>query len=419
MVDIDSIESYNYDLPAHRIAEYPLADRASSKLLVYKNNEIIDSSFKNIGDYLPDNALLVFNNTRVVQARFLFQTATGATIEIFSLEPAEGEGGPAESMAAVGKVRWKCFVGNAKRWKQDMLVRTVQLESGAVLSFYAKQLEQREDYYIIELSWNSDTITLSEIFSLLGDLPLPPYMKRKTEASDKIRYQTVYAKHEGSVAAPTAGLHFTEQILAQLAARGIQQEEVTLHVGAGTFKPVKTASIAEHQMHGEYISVSRTLLAKLLEQSDKVVIPVGTTSMRTLESIYWLGCKLFHDVDAFGAGIPELTQWDAYKIPPVSVVESIQALLLYIDKNKKEQFNAKTSLLIKPGYTFALCKAIITNFHQPKSTLLCLVSSFVGIENMNRIYAFALKNDYRFLSYGDSSLLFKTEPLNNSAINKK
>ncbi|MGN6646789.1 MAG: S-adenosylmethionine:tRNA ribosyltransferase-isomerase [Cytophaga sp.] len=417
MVDIDSIESYNYDLPPHRIAEYPLADRAASKLLVYKNNEIIDSSFKNIGDYLPDNALLVFNNTRVVQARFLFQTATGATIEIFSLEPVEGEGGPAESMSAVGKVRWKCFVGNAKRWKQDVLVRTVQLGSGATLSLYAKQLEQRDDYYIIELSWNSDTITLSEIFSLLGDLPLPPYMKRKTEESDKVRYQTVYAKHEGSVAAPTAGLHFTEKILDQLSARGIQQEEVTLHVGAGTFKPVKTASIVDHQMHAEYISVSRSFLARLIEQPERIVIPVGTTSMRTLESIYWLGCKLFHNPSVFGAGIPELTQWDAYRIAPVSVKDSIQALLAYTDSNKKEQFSAKTSLLIKPGYTFAMCKAIITNFHQPKSTLLCLVSSFVGIENMNRIYVFALENDYRFLSYGDSSLLFKTEPLSNRAIN--
>lgn len=417
MVDIDSIESYNYDLPAHRIAEYPLADRAASKLLVYKDNKIVDSSFKNIGDYLPDNALLVFNNTRVVQARFLFQTVTGATIEIFSLEPAEGEGGPAESMTAVGKVRWKCFVGNAKKWKQDILERSVQLESGGILSFYARQIEQREDYYIIELSWNSSTITLSEIFSLLGDLPLPPYMKRKSEESDKIRYQTVYAKYEGSVAAPTAGLHFTEQILSQLSARGIQQEEVTLHVGAGTFKPVKTASITDHQMHSEYISVSRSLLIKLIEQSEKFIIPVGTTSMRTLESIYWLGCKLVHNSSAFETEMPQLTQWDAYQTKAVSVADSIHALIFYMDRNKSEQFSAKTSLLIKPGYNFAISKAIITNFHQPKSTLLCLVSSFVGIENMNHVYAFALANDYRFLSYGDSSLLFKTDSSSNSSIN--
>jgi len=406
MLDIDSIESYNYELPLDRIAEYPLADRASSKFLVYKNQEIIDSTFKNIGDYLPVNSLLVFNNTRVVQARFLFQTQTGATIEIFSLEPADGEGGPAESMTATGLVRWKCFVGNAKRWKQETLERTVQLANGEILTFYAKQLERREDYYIIELRWNQNTITFSDIFSLLGDLPLPPYMKRKTEESDKVRYQTVYAKHEGSVAAPTAGLHFTTEILDRLTKQGIKQAEVTLHVGAGTFKPVKTESILDHPMHGEFISVSKSLLTLLCENPDQYIIPVGTTSTRTLESLYWIGCKLYHNESIFEQKIPELTQWDAYQISPIAFANSFESLLTYMERFELDEFKAKTSLLIKPGYTFKVCKAIITNFHQPKSTLLCLVSSFVGIEQMRKIYDFALEHDYRFLSYGDSSILF-------------
>lgn len=409
MVDINSIESYNYELPLDRIAEYPLADRASSKFLVYKNEEIIDSTFKNIGNYLPLNTLLVFNNTRVVQARFLFQTVTGATIEIFSLEPADGEGGPAESMTATGSVKWKCFVGNAKKWKQETLERSVQLSSGEILTCYAKQLERREDYYIIELSWNQNYTTLSEIFSLLGDLPLPPYMKRKTEESDKVRYQTVYAKHEGSVAAPTAGLHFTTEIVEALKAKGIRQAEVTLHVGAGTFKPVKTDSILDHPMHGEFICVSQSFIEQCVAESDLFIIPVGTTSARTLESLYWLGCKLVHNPAVFDQGIPELTQWDAYEISPVSFIEAFNELVNYLKKKGLKEFKAKTSLLIKPGYRFKVCKALITNFHQPKSTLLCLVSSFVGIQSMKKIYDFALNHEYRFLSYGDSSILFQVD----------
>lgn len=409
MVDIDAIESYNYELPLDRIAEYPLADRASSRFLVYKDENIIDSTFRNIGDYLPANTLLVFNNTRVVQARFLFQTVTGATIEIFSLEPAEGEGGPAESMTATGSVKWKCFVGNAKKWKQELLERTIQLSTGEILTLHARQIERRDDYYIVELGWDQAHITLSEIFSLLGDLPLPPYMKRKTEESDKLRYQTVYAKHEGSVAAPTAGLHFTSEILEALKNKGIQQAEVTLHVGAGTFKPVKTDSILEHPMHGEFISVSKTLIEQCIENSDLFIIPVGTTSARTLESLYWLGCKLAHHAEIFDKQLPELSQWDAYKISPVTLKESFQAILTYLKNNDLQSYKARTSLLIKPGYSFMVCKAIITNFHQPKSTLLCLVSSFVGIEQMKKIYNFALQNNYRFLSYGDSSILFRNE----------
>lgn len=410
MTDINAIETYNYDLPVERIAEYPLAERDQSKLLVYKNETIIDSQFKSIIDFIPSNALLIFNNTRVVQARFLFQTETGATVEIFSLEPADGEGGPAESMSARDKVIWKCFVGNAKRWKKEYVTRYLQLEDGSKLIFQAKQIEKREDYYIIEFSWNLNQITFSEIFALLGDLPLPPYMKRKTEDADKIRYQTIYAKDEGSVAAPTAGLHFTNEILQTLTDKGIEKQEVTLHVGAGTFKPVKTDSINEHTMHGEYICVSKNVLQRLKDADSSCVIPVGTTSMRTLESLYWLGCKIHAD-SSFSDVLPELNQWDAYTLKPIPLADSMNVLIAYITKSDKDAFTAKTSLLIKPGYQFHVCNALITNFHQPKSTLLCLVASFLGINTMKDIYDFALSNNYRFLSYGDSSLLFPPQNL--------
>lgn len=406
-IDTDNIETYNYELPLDRIAEYPLAERDQSKLLVYKDNHIADEKFASVVDLLPANTLLVFNNTRVVQARFLFQTPTGAIVEIFSLEPAEGQGGPAESMTARERVIWKCFVGNAKRWKQPELIREVLLESGQQLAFHARQLEQREDYYVIEFCWNVKEITFSEIFSLLGDLPLPPYMKRKTEASDKERYQTVYAKNEGSVAAPTAGLHFTGPILEKLLHKGIQTEEVTLHVGAGTFKPVKTNSINEHTMHSEYIHVHRTTVERIRNQNNLLITPVGTTSMRTLESLYWLGCKLNATPD-LASSIPYLNQWDAYVLPTLSISESMDSLLRYMDSLVDPHgFSAKTALLIKPGYDFKICKALITNFHQPKSTLLCLVASFIGLSGMKQVYSHALKHEYRFLSYGDSSLLFK------------
>jgi S-adenosylmethionine:tRNA ribosyltransferase-isomerase len=400
-----SIDTYDYDLPLNRIAEYPLANRDASKLLIYKNKTIIDGVFKTIAATVPENALLVFNNTRVVQARFLFHTATGAQIEIFSLEPAEG--GPAESMSAKGQVVWKCFVGNAKRWKQSMLERSVILKNGQQLVFKAKQIERKEDYYIIEFSWDLPEQSFSEIFTLLGDLPLPPYMKRKTEESDKERYQTVYAKHEGSVAAPTAGLHFTDTVLKSLEQKGIALKEVTLHVGAGTFKPVKTESILEHTMHGEYISVTKEFIVYLSEYfHSKYIIPVGTTSMRTLESLYWLGCKLKCDSD-FKTTLPELDQWDAYSVEPISVEEALKSILDYLETHGRSNFEARTSLLIKPGYNFKICKALITNFHQPKSTLLCLVASFIGIEEMKRLYTFAMEHEYRFLSYGDSSILFQ------------
>lgn len=406
MENIHLIDTYDYELPLDRIAEYPLPNRDESKLLVYKNETILDSTFKSIVDVLPENSVLVFNNTRVVQARFLFQTTTGAQIEIFSLEPLEGS--PAESMSLKGKVVWKCFVGNAKRWKQTILETKLQIDSEIELIFSAKQLDKKDDYYIIEFSWNLEGITFSEIFSLLGDLPLPPYMKRKTEASDKERYQTIYAKYEGSVAAPTAGLHFTESVLDSLRQKEVVLKEVTLHVGAGTFKPVKTASILDHSMHSEHISVSKEFVEYLRDiNKNMFLIPVGTTSMRTLESLYWLGCKLEMDKTITQNAIPQLEQWDAYTLTPISVENSMQCIITYLNQKEESVFEAKTCLLIKPGYDFKMCRALITNFHQPKSTLLCLVSSFIGIDAMKKIYEFAMNNAYRFLSYGDSSILFK------------
>ena len=406
MIDPDSIDIYDYDLPAEYIAEYPLEKRDQSKLLIYKNNTITDSNFYLIDKFLPSNALLIFNNSRVVQARFLFQTSTAATIELFSLEPADGQGSHSESLSNKGSVVWKCFVGNAKRWKQQILERVIQTESGENVYLEVEIISKKEDYFIVRFSWNPASLSFSEILLLFGDLPLPPYMKRNTEASDKIRYQTVYSKEEGSVAAPTAGLHFTEELMSKLLTIGVRQNFVTLHVGAGTFKPVKTNSLSEHIMHSEYINVSKECIEQLLSKDAFSIIPVGTTSMRTLESLYWLGCKM-HD-HPFPEGIlPELLQWDAYTLNALSVSDSIQSLLNYMTTSGLNSFSARTALLIRPGYSFKICDALITNFHQPKSTLLCLVSSFIGIEPLKELYSHALNQKYRFLSFGDSSLLFK------------
>jgi len=406
MLDPDSIDIYDYDLPAEYIAEYPLEKRDQSKLLVYKNSTITDSNFCLIDQFLPSNALLIFNNSRVVQARFLFQTSTAATIELFSLEPADGHGSHAESLSNKGSVVWKCFVGNAKRWKQHMLERVIQTEAGEKIYLQAEIISKKEDYFIIQFSWNPVSLSFSEILLLFGDLPLPPYMKRNTEESDKIRYQTVYSTEEGSVAAPTAGLHFTEVLMRKLLAAGVKQNFVTLHVGAGTFKPVKTNSISQHIMHSEYINITRECIEQLLDKDKLSIIPVGTTSMRTLESIYWLGCKMHYHPYPEG-GLPELLQWEAYSLERLSVSDAIQAILDYMNASGLNSFSARTALLIKPGYSFKMCDALITNFHQPKSTLLCLVSSFIGIEPLKELYNHALNQRYRFLSFGDSSLLFK------------
>jgi S-adenosylmethionine:tRNA ribosyltransferase-isomerase len=406
MIDTDSIDIYDYDLPAEYIAEYPLEKRDQSKLLVYKNNTITDSNFYLIDGFLPSNSLLIFNNSRVVQARFLFQTSTSATIELFSLEPADGQGSHSESLSTTGSVIWKCFVGNAKRWKQHILERTIQINTGENIYLNAEIISKKEDYFIIQFTWNPASLSFSEILILFGDLPLPPYMKRNTEESDKIRYQTVYSKEEGSVAAPTAGLHFTEELMSKLLTEGVRQNFVTLHVGAGTFKPVKTNSLSDHIMHSEYINVTRECIEQLLNKDTFSIIPVGTTSMRTLESIYWLGCKMHYQPYPTGS-LPELLQWDAYTLKTLSVSDSIQTILNYMSASGLNSFSARTALLIKPGYSFKMCDALITNFHQPKSTLLCLVSSFIGIEPLKQLYNHALNQKYRFLSFGDSSLLFK------------
>ena len=360
MLDPDSIDIYDYDLPAEYIAEYPLEKRDQSKLLVYKNSTITDSNFYLIDEFLPSNSLLIFNNSRVVQARFLFQTATSATIELFSLEPADGEGSHAESLVTNKSVVWKCFVGNAKRWKQQILERIIQTEAGENIYLQAEIISKKEDYFIIQFSWNPASLSFSEILLLFGDLPLPPYMKRNTEESDKIRYQTVYSKEEGSVAAPTAGLHFTEELMSTLLTSGTKQNFVTLHVGAGTFKPVKTNSLSEHIMHSEYITVTRECIEQLLDKDTLSIIPVGTTSMRTLESLYWLGCKMHHHPFREGV-LPELLQWDAYTLEALSVSDSVQTILHYMDTSGLNSFSARTALLIKPGYSFKMCDALISS----------------------------------------------------------
>lgn len=396
-----SIENYNYELPSNRIAQYPLANRDESKLLVY-NNRIHSSSFKNLADFLPENALLIFNNTRVVQARLNFQKISGAQIEIFCLEPVEPTREIQEAFLQKETAVWKCLVGNRKKWKSGDLKMDF-LVQGRSAHLLAERLSDEGEISFIRLSWNPANLTFSEVLEQSGKIPLPPYMHRKAEDSDRQRYQTIYAKHDGSVAAPTAGLHFTPYVFDQLKQKNIRFDYVTLHVGAGTFKPVSEEKLANHQMHTEQIVVKRNLIEELINNGNKSLIAIGTTSIRTLESLFWLGTKMHYFPNQ-----PNYTlqQWEAYelaKMPLLTAKQSLQEILSFLNKSKSEIFRSETKILIGPGYEFKLIDGMITNFHQPKSTLLLLISAYLG-EFWKTIYDFALANDYRFLSYGDSCL---------------
>lgn len=401
------ISDYNYPLPDERIAKFPLAQRDHSKLLVYNHGEVGEDTFCHLPSHLPQGALMVFNNTKVIQARLHFRKETGALIEIFLLEPAEPS--DYELMFQMrGHCSWYCLVGNLKKWKEGTLKRELDIH-GEHLTMSATRGDIHGTSYRIDFEWDNDSISFAEILESMGELPIPPYLNRETQESDKTTYQTVYSKIKGSVAAPTAGLHFTPEVLSAIDAHGIDREEVTLHVGAGTFKPVKSEEIEGHTMHTEYISVRRQTLEKLLAHNCEA-IAVGTTSVRTLESLYYMGLKVMRKPDMQESEL-HVMQWEPYEEQEnrgneqaVSPIKAIEALLGWLDRNGLQTLHSSTQIIIAPGYSYKIVKMLVTNFHQPQSTLLLLVSAFVH-GDWHKIYDYALAHDFRFLSYGDSSLL--------------
>ncbi len=397
-----SIEEYDYELVDEKIAKYPKEKRDTSKLLLYKNENINEDVFSNIEKHLPENSILVFNNTKVIRARLMFQKVTGANIEIFCLEP-HNPTDYALSLQSTKSCEWKCLVGNLKKWKLDALERNIQI-GDEVVTLKAEKIDRDNTSIIVKFSWNNDKYHFSDLLENSGIIPIPPYLNRETEKSDLKTYQTVYAKNKGSVAAPTAGLHFTEDVFETFHKKNIIRQELTLHVGAGTFKPVSADTIGEHEMHTEHFSVSKNLIEKILNHPESI-IAVGTTSIRTLESLYFLGVLISKKEVNDKLHIP---QWIAYNddYNQLTTEESLQNILNYLKDNSLESLNASTQIIIAPGYRFNVIRGIVTNFHQPKSTLLLLISAFVG-ENWKTIYDYAKNNDFRFLSYGDSSLLLK------------
>ena len=432
------IEEFNYPLPDERIAKYPLANRDQSKLLVYRDGQVSEDQFFHIGEYLASSSLLIYNNTRVIQARLVFhkkvvseyrgttehseplnsEATLGARIEIFCLEPLA----PHDYQLSLGSTEgctWKCMIGNAKKWKSGALSLPVQLPSGETITLFAERGEQTGNTFAVHFSWNSPLEgewkgSFAEILDAVGELPIPPYLNRKTEESDKTTYQTVYSRIKGSVAAPTAGLHFTDNVLNNLRQKGIQTAEVTLHVGAGTFQPVKVADANQHTMHTEIIAVPRETIETIIANLGHIVA-VGTTSMRTLESLYFLGAQLYtlHHTNPSTSSLEErsgvstlsVTQFEPYeKEHTLSTREALQAIIDHLEQTNQDILHAETQIMIKPGYAFRIVDQLITNFHQPKSTLLLLVSAFVG-GDWHTIYDYALAHNFRFLSYGDSSIL--------------
>ena len=415
------ISDYNYDLPDERIAKFPIAQRDHSKLLVYKHGEVSDDVFHHLPTYLPQGALMIFNNTKVIQARLHFRKETGALIEVFLMEPAE----PTDyelMFQTTGHCSWLCMIGNLKKWKEGSLKRDFEIKDhkltlsatmrrGDALGSEAQEMVAKGGgtNYWVDFDWDNDKVSFAEILEAVGELPIPPYLNRKTEESDKTTYQTVYSKVKGSVAAPTAGLHFTDAVLKDLDAHGIDREEVTLHVGAGTFKPVKSLEIEGHQMHTEYIVVHRRSLEKLIKHECRV-IAVGTTSVRTIESLYYMGVNLLKHPEANEEDL-HVKQWDPYELSEdgnlvdgITPMQAIQAIIDYLDRNGLEALHSSTQIIIAPGYQYKIVKMLVTNFHQPQSTLLLLVSAFLK-GDWKKVYDYALSHDFRFLSYGDSSLL--------------
>lgn len=400
-----AISDFSYDLPEDRIAQFPLEERDQSRLLLYKQGRLSDAQFRDLPSALPAQSLLVFNDTKVVQARLRFQKSTGGVIELFCLEPLEPTRELQQAMQQTYSVVWKCLVGNNKRWKEGRL----EMQLGPYPqdgSLWVERLAPAEEGYAIHFTWSPGHLTFAEILEKAGLLPLPPYMNRDAAPQDQERYQTVYAAEQGAVAAPTAGLHFTPAVLEQLQVKGHQQGFVTLHVGAGTFKPVKSELMESHYMHAEQLSVGRTFIEQLLHNGTRPVIAVGTTSMRTLESLYWLGAGMALNLfPGEEEGELLLPQWFAYDTrTTLSVQEALETLLEYLDERDLTHLQATTRILIAPGYRFKICTGLVTNFHQPQSTLLLLIAALIG-PTWQKVYKHALANGYRFLSYGDSSLL--------------
>ncbi|RYZ30576.1 MAG: S-adenosylmethionine:tRNA ribosyltransferase-isomerase [Chitinophagaceae bacterium] len=396
------IDDFTYQLPKERIAYHPLAKRDASKLLVYKSGKIGNHHFYNLPDKLQENSLLILNNTKVIEARILFQKKSGGVIEIFCLEPFE------QSMEAALQQqvssRWKCMIGGASKWKPgQVLEKELEIDGRPVL-LQAIYQGKADESFIIEFIWAPSDLYFVQVIHAAGAIPLPPYIKRGAETVDAERYQTIFGKHEGSVAAPTAALHFTEEVFQELAKKNISSEFITLNVGAGTFKPVKTASIADHQMHSEYFTVTKKVLEAIIG-AERVIV-VGTTSLRTIESVYWLGIKLLKGaIDKEWA----LEQWEVYELDgSLDYKDSLSAVVGWMNKNDLSELHCRTSLLIVPGYQFKILSGLVTNFHQPQSTLLLLIAAFIG-KDWKKVYQHALENDYRFLSYGDSSLLWREE----------
>mgnify|MGYP002338704033 FL=1 len=395
-----SAKDFDYYLPEENIAKYPVEQREKSKLLLYQKGAISQDIFENIHRYLPEDQLMVFNNAQVVYSRLLFQKSTGANIEIFCLEPSQPKE-YAQAFQQTFSVTWLCMVGNLKKWKEDVLEKKIALPKGN-LNLKAKRQARRDNVIEIEFEWDNASITFGEILDNAGIVPIPPYLKRESEPVDKQRYQTVYSKIKGSVAAPTAGLHFSEPVMNKIREKGIRTEEITLHVGAGTFRPVKSETVDQHEMHTEHFSVSQQTIEQLANSKGNI-LAVGTTSVRTLESLYWIGVKL-KSMSSSPSRIV-LNQWEHLDLDhSVSVEAALEEIQNYLKKTRNETLNASTQIMITPGYEFKLTKSMITNFHQPRSTLLMLIAAFIG-EDWKDIYDYALKNDFRFLSYGDSSLL--------------
>lgn len=393
---------YTYELPEERIAKYPLPERDASKLLVFRNHNIEESIFRNVGSFLPEGAMLVFNNTKVIRARLAMHKSTGANIEVFCLEPTLPSD-VQQAFAVTDVTEWKCIVGNSKKWKEGQITHSLTI-NGKEVVLCAERLSSADNTSIVRFTWNDNSYTFAEIIEHAGVTPIPPYLNRETEDIDNTRYQTVYSEHKGSVAAPTAGLHFTNSILDEIKANGHELVNLTLHVGAGTFKPIQTANVKDHVMHSEHIVVTKESVLSILNnaKAGKKLIAVGTTSVRTLESLYWLGVKHLQK-----QSIDTLAQWDAYNLPQnISLVNSFSALLEYLNEYDLEEIHSATQIMIVPGYNMRVVDGLITNFHQPHSTLLLLIAAVVG-EDWHRIYDYALSHDFRFLSYGDSSLLMR------------
>ena len=471
-----SIVDYTYHLPEENIAKYPLSERDASKLLIYKDGVIETSLYKKLDQHLPKKSLIVFNNTKVVEARLLFEKSSGSNIEIFCLEPDDRYGDITSAMLQKEKVYWKCLVGGAKKWKEPFLQKKID----ATTHLFARIEEKRNDYFLIEFNWSNSNLSFAEVLHDAGLIPLPPYLNRTVEEEDKTTYQTIYAMHNGSVAAPTAGLHFTENLMRKLKHQNVEPIYVTLHVGAGTFKPVKAATMQEHEMHAEFIDISKESIEQLI--SNKTIVATGTTSLRTIESLYWMGIKIEvrrqkgeggrekeevrrqkgegereegedrkekgedrrqkgeggrekvedrrekeEDRRQKGEGEREkredrkekmedrsedldelsIKQWDAYELPQnISKATALQALLNWMNEQNLDRLICKTQIIIAPGYTLKIADGLITNFHQPQSTLLLLIAAIVG-DKWKDIYNYAMKNNFRFLSYGDGSLLWK------------